>query len=112
MLIETLLFNFLHTIAATKEAAYVHALSFAAIAHSIAKVCAQGCASSCSCDEDHLDPPETNSGTEYEMGCSENVTFGVQFARNFLLKGHPIADSREKEAKIHNLMIGAQVRLQ
>lgn len=63
------------------------------------------------CDEEHTDLSETRSGTEYKLGCSDDVEFGVQFARNFLLKGHSITEStsREREIIIHNLIIGTEV---
>ena len=94
--------------AATKEAAYVDALSLAAIAHSVAKVCALGDATSCSCEEENLDLPESGSSTEYEMGCSDNVGFGVTFATQFLKRRHS-GSGLLQDIKAHNMRTGAKV---
>jgi hypothetical protein len=104
----------------TKEAAYVHALSLAAIAHSVAKVCAMGEATSCSCEDEPLDLPQADGDTEYAMGCSDNVEFGLSFAARFLrLRHHGEAAAGPGESDsdgdgetnvlLHNLMTAAQV---
>ena len=74
-------------------------------------MCAQGDASSCSCDEDDLDLPETNSDTEYEMGCSDNVGFGIQFAKKLLQTKRYSSSGRglKEDIAIHNMDIGAKV---
>ena len=100
--------------AVTKEAAYVHALSLAAIAHSVAKVCALGDATSCTCEDEGLDLPESGGSTEYEMGCSDNVGFGINFAVRFLLRGRAtVAENSNKDVELnvmfHNLMTAAHV---
>jgi hypothetical protein len=104
---------------ATKEAAYVHALSLAAIAHSVAKVCAVGDVTSCSCDTERLELPATDSESRYAMGCSDNVGFGLNFAAQFLRLRHSIttADSLQegatnaqwREVFLHNLRTAAEV---
>ena len=88
----------------TKEAGYVHALSLAAIVHSVAKLCAQGVATSCTCVEEDLTLPQSD-GTSFQQGCSDNVNFGVQFARNFLFKRH-LGQGIEQTVEQHNMMIG------
>ena len=102
----------MHTV--TKEAAYVHALSLAAIAHSVAKVCALGDATSCSCEEENLDLPESGGSTEYEMGCSDDIEFGITFATRFLLKGRAtVTEIADKDTvlnvMLHNLMTAGHV---
>ena len=94
--------------AATKETAYVYALSLAAIAHSVAKVCALGDATSCSCEEENLDLPESGGSTEYEMGCSDNVEFGITFATRFLQLRHS-GSGLIQDIKAHNMRTGAKV---
>jgi hypothetical protein len=93
---------------ATKEAAYVHALSLAAIAHSVAKVCAVGDVTSCSCDTERLELPATDSESRYAMGCSDNVGFGLNFATNFLHKRH-LGVGPLQEIERENMRIGARV---
>ena len=113
--------TFLPLFAATKEAAYVHALSLAAIAHSVAKVCAVGDVTSCSCDTERLELPATDSERRYAMGCSDNVGFGLNFAAQFLRLRHSITtadslqegatDAQWREVFLHNLRTAAEVRL-
>lgn len=93
--------------AVTKEAAYVHALSLVAIAHSVAKLCTQGTASSCTCAEEDLTVPERES-TVYQQRCSDNIDFGIQFAKNFLFKRH-LGNTVKTHVEQHNMMIGASV---
>ena len=92
----------------TKEAAYVHALSLAAIAHSVAKVCALGDATSCSCEGELLDLPQRGSNTEYEVGCSDNVLFGVEFAKQFLQRRY-LGIGFKENIEVHNMDVGANV---
>ncbi len=68
-----------------REGAYVDALSVAAITHTIAKACGAGLLKSCSCDDDAVDLPESNE-VEYELGCSDNVDYGLHVAQTFLNK--------------------------
>ena len=102
--------TFLPLFAATKEAAYVHALSLAAIAHSVAKVCAVGDVTSCSCDTERLELPATDSERRYAMGCSDNVGFGLTFATNFLHKRH-LGVGPLQEIERENMRIGARVSM-
>ena len=98
----------LSSFSVTKEAAYVHALSLAAIAHSVAKVCALGDATSCSCEGELLDLPQRGSNTVYEMGCSDNVPFGVEFAKQFLQRRY-LGIGFKENIEIHNMNVGANV---
>ena len=75
----------------------------------MAKVCALGEASSCSCEgEQQLDLPERDGDTQYEMGCSDNVDFGVAFATQFLIRRH-IGSGLRQDIETHNMRIGARV---
>ena len=112
-------FCLLPLFAATKEAAYVHALSLAAIAHSVAKMCAVGEVTSCSCDAERLELPTGDTEKQYTRGCSDNVGFGINFATQFLKLRlsndtgsveEEIATDR-REVFLHNLRIAAEVRL-
>lgn len=87
-----------------KEAGYLQALSLAAIAYSVAKDCALGKATSCSCTEEDLILWQ-ESQIELEVSCSDNIEFGVHFARNFLSR-RPGGDIY---LPTHNLMVGALV---
>ena len=64
-----------------REGAYVDALLFAAIAHTIARACSSNLLHSCSCAEG-----PTESGSEESQPCSDNVDFGLRVAELFLNK--------------------------
>ncbi|XP_071945621.1 protein Wnt-4-like [Antedon mediterranea] len=74
----------------TREAAFVHAISSAAVAHSVTRACSSGGLLKCGCDR-------TISGTSDEgftwSGCSDNVDYGIVFSQSFV-------DSREKKNKM------------
>lgn len=94
-------------LADSRESGYVNAISLAAIAYSVAKMCAIGEANSCSCSEETPSPPES-SDVQFEIGCSDNVEFGIHFARNFLSKRLLGLGIREK-VDLHNMKAGALV---
>lgn len=98
-------------LAATREAAYVHALSLAAIAHSVAKVCAFGDPSTCSCNGEDLSLPPRDGVSRNDLSCSDNISFGITFATNFLRKRHLHHDGMglTEHIELHNMQIGAQV---
>ena len=96
------------SLTAYKETAYVHALSLAAIAYTVAKGCRQGVLQSCSCDSnDDLELP-TAAGPTYRPGCSDNVDFGLTFAENFLIMRYGPVGLKE-EMDIHNFRAGRRV---
>ena len=86
-----------------------------AIAHSVAKVCALGEATSCACEEGDTDLPQSSSGTELTVDCSDNIGFGITFATQFLLRRRhttPMEDTDRNtvlDVMVHNLMTAAQV---
>lgn len=90
-----------------KEAAYVHALSLAAIAHSVAKVCATGDNMTCSCEGEMLEIPQRNAD---EFVCSDIVDFGIVFAMQFLLKRNSTTTTAAgNDVLFRNLKIAARV---
>uniref|UniRef100_A0AC35U7D2 Protein Wnt n=1 Tax=Rhabditophanes sp. KR3021 TaxID=114890 RepID=A0AC35U7D2_9BILA len=67
---------------ASRESAYVYAISSAAISHSIARACAQGLIPNCGCGQL---PVNSRQHTDYMWsGCSDNVRFGNSFGRKFM----------------------------
>ena len=74
----------------TREAAFVHAISAAGVAHSVTRSCSSGDLQKCGCDR-------TVSGASNEgfmwSGCSDNIAFGVLFSKTFV-------DAREKKGRV------------
>ena len=72
-----LLFLFL----GTREAAFVHAISSAGVAHSVTRACSTGELSSCGCDRTVRG--RSPEGFEW-AGCSDNIAYGSAFCRTFV----------------------------
>lgn len=70
----------------TREAAFVHAISAAGVAHSVTRGCSSGQLEKCGCDR-------TVRGKSSEgfmwSGCSDNIAFGNAFSKAFV-------DARER----------------
>lgn len=67
---------------ATKEAAFTHALTSAAMVYAITKACSEGRIKNCGCDT-RFNGKETEQGWQWG-GCSDDVEFGAYFASSFL----------------------------
>ena len=97
--------------AATRETAFVHAISAAGVAHAVTRACSTGRLDRCGCDrsiETGSGGPSsgpktlTSSGTGAPSGsksksfqwagCSDNVAYGTAFSKSFV-------DARETRAK-------------
>ncbi|CAI2347230.1 unnamed protein product [Caenorhabditis sp. 36 PRJEB53466] len=75
----------------TRESAFVHAISSAAVAYKITRDCARGLSDRCGCDYTKNDP----KGSFQYQGCSDNVKYGIGVSREFV-------DSAEKRIIIKN----------
>lgn len=64
----------------SKESAYVFALSSAAVSSALARACAQGTITSCSCG---LHPKRIAKQFKW-AGCSDNIKFANNFGRKFM----------------------------
>ncbi|XP_046571495.1 protein Wnt-4-like [Haliotis rubra] len=73
----------------TREAAFVHAISSAGVAHAVTRACSSGQLQKCGCDRTVRGwSPE---GFEWS-GCSHNIAYGTAFSKAFV-------DAREKGKK-------------
>ena len=64
------------------ETAFLYALTSAGVTHAVARACADGQSETCTCDYRNNRRP---SGSDWEWGgCSDNVGFGLKFARSFI----------------------------
>lgn len=76
-------------ISASKEDAFLHAVSSAGIAHAVSRGCRNGLISKCSCSE--KDRPKTLDHDWVWGGCGDNIDYGYEFASAFV-------DLREEES--------------
>lgn len=66
---------------ATKEQAYVYAISSASLTFTLARACSSGSLQHCTC----ASKPEAPSNGQFQWGgCGDNVNWGAQFAKRFL----------------------------
>jgi len=70
----------------TREAAFVHAMSSAGVAHSVTRACSAGSIDRCGCDRSIRG--KSPQGFEW-AGCSDNVAYGSAFSKSFV-------DARER----------------
>lgn len=89
---------------ASKETAFVYAVSTAGVVHEVTRSCTLGELEECSCDNRR---GRSRKGFEWG-GCSDNILFGLNFAKAFV-------DSREVErdaralVNLHNNNVGRRV---
>ena len=101
---------------ATKEAAFVYALTSAVTVYTVTKACSAGIIEGCGCDTS-LNGVERPQGGQWG-GCSDNVTYGMQFARRFLDARETMVNNNGSEvedgvgqtlANLHNNEVGRMV---
>jgi len=93
----------------TREAAFVHSISAAGVAHAVTRACSSGELERCGCDR-------TVRGTSPEgfqwAGCSDNVAFGAAFSQTFVdarERGRVAATSSRALMNLHNNEAGRRV---
>lgn len=68
-------------ISATREQAYVYAISSAALAYTLARACSSGTLHHCTCSNPPGEPP----GTNFKWGgCGDNLKYAKTFCKRFL----------------------------
>lgn len=101
-----------------RETAFLYAITSAAVTYSVARACSEGTIESCTCDYSHQtsspQPTDPSSSDvvgvrEWEWGgCSDNIQFGLKFAREFVDTGERGRNLREK-MNLHNNEAGRAV---
>ncbi|XP_065163036.1 protein Wnt-1 isoform X1 [Atheta coriaria] len=92
-----------------REAAFIYAITSAAVTHSIARACSEGSIETCNCDFSHhkgrphsSNSPAVSGVRDWEWGgCSDNIAFGFRFSREFVDTGERGRSLREK-MNLHN----------
>ena len=76
-------------ISGTKEAAFVYAVSSAAVAYSVTRDCSKGLIEDCGCDKSW--PQHAHISSEFTWGgCSDNIAWGKEMSRKFIdVQEHP-----------------------
>ncbi|CAG5129976.1 unnamed protein product, partial [Candidula unifasciata] len=76
----------------TREAAFVHSISSAGVAHAVTRACSSGQLQKCGCDRTVRG--RSQDGFEWS-GCSDNIAYGIAFSKVFV-------DARERGKKKRN----------
>ncbi|XP_078381170.1 protein Wnt-8b-like [Oculina patagonica] len=91
---------------ATRETAFLHAISSAAITHELTLQCSQNRIPGCKCGKTKKQP-KGNSGWQWG-GCSDNIKFGEKETRRFIDKLEKGNDARTA-FNLHNNEVGRKV---
>ena len=93
-------------ISATRETAFIHAISSAAITHEFTHQCSQNKIPGCKCGKTRRQP-KANSGWQWG-GCSDDIKFGEKETRRFIDKLEEGKDARTA-FNLHNNEVGRKV---
>ncbi|PAV60757.1 hypothetical protein WR25_25424 [Diploscapter pachys] len=112
---------------ASRESAFVYALTSAGVTHSISKACAKGLIEDCGCGPllSESAPAISQQSSYYQTtfstqahasqfawsGCSDNVKFGNSFGRKFLDAGEKVDENASARwlMNVHNNRVGRRV---
>lgn len=95
--------------AGSREAAFVYAISYAGVVYAITRACSQGELKSCSCDPKKRGRSKDKKGEFDWGGCSDNIDFGIDFAKDFVdAKERRVRDARAL-MNLHNNRVGRMV---
>lgn len=104
-----MIFKVTFFVSGSRESAFVHAISSAGVVFAITRACSQGELKSCSCDPKKKGSAKDSKGHFDWGGCSDNIDYGIKFARAFV-------DAKEWKGKdaralmnLHNNRAGRKV---
>ncbi|XP_046439719.1 protein Wnt-16-like [Daphnia pulex] len=84
----------------SRETAFIYAVTSAGVVHAVTQACSLGNLTECSCDMDRQGLPAPD-GWKWG-GCSDNIRYGIQFARQFV--DAPEKAMQKKPKNVRNLM--------
>lgn len=90
---------------ASRESAFVHAITSAGVVHEVTRACSQGELKDCTCDTNHNMTSE--EGFEWG-GCSDNIAYSLRIAKLFVDSVEQDRDARAK-MNLHNNFVGRRV---
>ena len=104
--VDALPYPLLFFIAATRETAFLHAISAAAITHELTVQCRQNRIPGCRCGKTR-EQPKGKSDWQWG-GCSDDIKFGEKETRRFIDKLEKGNDARTA-FNLHNNQVGRKV---
>lgn len=84
----------------SRETAFIYAVTSAGVVHAVTQACSLGNLTECSCDMERQGLPAPD-GWKWG-GCSDNIRYGIQFARQFV--DAPEKAAQKKPKNVRNLM--------
>lgn len=87
---------------ASRESAFVYAITSAGVVHEVTRACSRGELEDCECDKNRKGISE--KGFQWG-GCSDNIAYGLKFAKLFVDSGERERDARAK-MNLHNNLVG------
>ena len=94
---------------ATRETAFIHAISAAAITHEITHQCTLGRIPGCGCSSVQAQQ-RSESGDWIINGCGENIEFGEKEARRFIDTSQKGSRDARTAVNLHSFRVGREVR--
>ncbi|VDD87274.1 unnamed protein product [Enterobius vermicularis] len=93
---------------ASRETAYVFALSSGAVSHAIARACAKGAVPDCGCGQKPVQSQPTKDFVW--AGCSDNVRYANTFGRRFMdAVDQPHSHDARSLMNLHNSRVGRKI---
>ncbi|MEQ2283773.1 Protein Wnt-2b [Ameca splendens] len=90
----------------SREAAFVYAISSAGVVYALTRACSQGELKTCNCDPQKRGRANDEKGEFDWGGCSDNVNYGIKFAKAFIdAKERTVRDARAL-MNLHNNRCG------
>ena len=87
----------------------MYSVSSAGVVHAITRACSKGTLMDCACDPTKYGAHKDRVGNFNWGGCSDNVKYGISFARHFVdARERKIRDARAA-MNIHNNRVGRRV---
>jgi len=91
----------------SRESAFVHAITSAAIAYRVTAACSDENLQHCTCDPKKRGGSSTDEQGKFEWnGCSDNINYGVDFAQRYLDSLETSENHAINLINLHNNLIG------
>ena len=91
---------------ASRETAFVYAITSSGVVHEITKACARGLLRECVCNNTWH---QGRNGRGFQWGgCNDNIEYGLKYASEFIDSGEKEQDARAK-INLHNNFVGRHV---